>query len=91
MGEEYAKREKEIAGRKYSGNFENDRVTNIFDIYIRHNIEARSKGRTSDILDQKAILGMLWITQIAGSDTSRASSSHGLTYIAEQPEIQEKI
>jgi cytochrome P450 len=68
-----------------------DRCPNIFDLYLNHNIRAAKEGRVSDIVSDLAIIGVLIGTQVAGSDTSQAGSSSGLTYIAEDQNLQQKV
>jgi cytochrome P450 len=68
-----------------------DRCPNIFDLYLNHNIRAAKEGRVSDIVGDGAIIGVLIGTQFAGSDTSQAGSSSGLTYIAEDQNLQQKV
>jgi cytochrome P450 len=58
---------------------------------LNHNIRAAKEGRVSDIVDKLAIIGVLSGTQFAGSDTSQSGSSSGLTYIAEDQKLQQKV
>ena len=68
-----------------------DRCPNIFDLYLNHNIRAAKEGRVSDIVGDLAIIGVLIGTQFAGSDTSQAGSTSGLTFIAEDENLQQKV
>jgi cytochrome P450 len=68
-----------------------DRCPNIFDLYLNHNIRAAKEGRVSDIVGDLAIIGVLIGTQFAGSDTSQAGSTSGLTFIAEDQNLQQKV
>jgi len=68
-----------------------DRCNNILDLYLNHNILAAKEGRTADIVTDGGITGVLIGTQFAGSDTSQASSSSGLTFIAEDLGLQQKV
>jgi cytochrome P450 len=85
-----ATRRSELQGNSMSGT-KSDRCPNIFDLYLNHNIRAAKEGRISDIVADGAIIGVLIGTQFAGSDTSQAGSSSGLTYIAEDQKLQQKL
>lgn len=88
LKEEYARRVAEITN---SDSTTYNRVPNIFDLYINHNIKANKENRLSDVIPTESIIGTLIGTQFAGSDTSQASSNSGLTFLAELPLVQQRI
>jgi len=73
--------------RRYSlASQDNERMVNMLDMMVEHNIKAEKEGRTSDILTAERIVGNTGFFYLAGYVTSVDTMIGGMTYIAERPD-----
>ena len=75
------KKYKEKQNKKDLGN-------SAFDHIINHNNNCIKEGNNEDYLDDKAVLGIVNLLQIAGNDTSSSTSVQSLCFAAQHPEHQ---
>lgn len=61
----------------------------IIDRVIRHNRECKATGKTEDILSMSSMAGQYNIFQIAGAETSKATSKTAVCMMADKPHIKQ--
>lgn len=82
---EYNKRKQELIN-----GVQHSRFMNILDQMVSHNVKCEQTGNTEKCLHGRAIVGNIFLFQLAGYQTSLDTMLTGITYIAESQKWMEK-